>query len=283
MAATPERTEQTPDHRSLWVEPDMAADQRRGSSRSAGAGSVRSGRGGEGRAGGSGRAELAAERVAKVIETVPPGSRLGTKEELRTLCEVSVGTFNEALRLLQSRGLVTVKPGPGGGLFSAEQSPMVRLGNSVLALDSQQNDVADAVRIRDALDPLLIEDALWHASPADLAGLRRHITAMENAVNGADPVAFVHANWRLHAAIAAISPNALLSSLYTHLLDLIESHTLSVLPTSEQPLADYIATRHALHCDLVDALERRDRDEALRLIHEHNTTPDRHEDAAEAR
>ncbi|CAM5644634.1 hypothetical protein SAVIM338S_06362 [Streptomyces avidinii] len=220
----------------------------------------------------SGRAEGAAERVAKLIESVTPGSRLGTKEALRTLCGVSVGTFNEALRLLQSRGLVTVKPGPGGGLFSAEQSPMVRLGNSVLALDSGANDVTDAVRIRDALDPLLIEDALWHASPADISGLRQHITAMENAVEAEDPVAFVHANWRLHAAIASISPNALLSSLYTHLLDVIESHTLSVLPTSDQPLGEYIAERHALHRDLVDALDRRDRDEALRLIHEHNTS-----------
>ncbi|CAL9463882.1 FadR/GntR family transcriptional regulator [Streptomyces sp. enrichment culture] len=220
----------------------------------------------------SGLAERAADRVAEMTESVPPGSRLGTKEDLRTLCGVSVGTFNEALRLLQARGLVTVKPGPGGGLFSAEQSPMVRLGNSVLALDARANDVADAVRIRDALDPLLIEDALWHASPADSAGLRRHITAMEQAVAAADPVAFVHANWRLHAAIAAISPNALLRSLYTHLLDLVESHTLTVLPAGEQPLGEYIAQRHELHRDLVDALERRDRDEALRLIHEHNTT-----------
>lgn len=221
----------------------------------------------------SGRAERAADSVAELIGSVPPGSRLGTKEELRTRCGVSVGTFNEALRLLQARGLVTVKPGPGGGLFSAEQSPMVRLGNSVLALDAQANDVADAVRIRDALDPLLIEDALWHASPADIAGLRRHIAAMEHAVEAADPVAFVHANWRLHAAIAAISPNPLLSSLYTHLLDLIESHTLTVLPTGDQPLPQYIAHRHELHRDLVEALDRRDRDEALRLIHEHNTSP----------
>ncbi|MFG3101920.1 FadR/GntR family transcriptional regulator [Streptomyces sp. NPDC048182] len=220
----------------------------------------------------SGRAERAAEQVAELVAEVPPGSRLGTKEELRTLCGVSVGTFNEALRLLQARGLVTVKPGPGGGLFSAEQSPMVRLGNSVLALDAGANDVAEAVRIRDALDPLLIEDALWHASPADIAGLRDHITAMAGAVAAADPVAFVHANWRLHAAIAAISPNALLGSLYTHLLDLIESHTLTVLPAGEQPLGEYVAHRHALHRDLVDALDRRDREEALRLIHEHNTS-----------
>ncbi|MEV7534320.1 FCD domain-containing protein [Streptomyces hydrogenans] len=105
-----------------------------------------------------------------------------------------------------------------------------------------------------------------------LRGARASVDRVqEHAVEAADPVAFVHANWRLHAAIAAISPNALLSSLYTHLLDLIESHTLTVLPTDEQPLSEYVAHRHELHRDLVDALDRRDRDEALRLIHEHNT------------
>ncbi|MYW63475.1 FCD domain-containing protein [Streptomyces sp. SID8379] len=171
-----------------------------------------------------------------------------------------------------SRGLVTVRPGPGGGIFAAEQSPMVRLGNSVLALDAQETDVADAVRIRDALDPPLIEDALWHASPADIASLRRHIEAMAEAVTKADPVAFVHADWKLHTRIAAISPNPPLRSLYKNLLDLIESHTPAVLPASEQPLAEYIAERHELHRDLVDAVDARDREKALRLIHAHNTS-----------
>ncbi|WP_236004422.1 FadR/GntR family transcriptional regulator [Nonomuraea antri] len=217
------------------------------------------------------RAEQAADRIALLAAAAEPGARLGTKEELRAACGVSVGTFNETLRLLQARGLVTVRPGPGGGLFAAEQSPMVRLGNSVLALDSQQTDVADAIRIRDALDPLLIDDALWHGSPADIADLRVHLEHMREAASGGDPVAFVHANWRLHARIAAISPNTLLNSLYTNLLDLIEQHTLSVLPGSE-PLPEYIEQRHRLHADLIDALDRRDRDEAHRLIQAHNTT-----------
>lgn len=216
------------------------------------------------------RAELAAQQIAALAETAEPGSRLGTKEELRALCNVSAGTLNETLRLLQSRGIITVRPGPGGGVFTAEQSPMVRLANSVLALDSQQADVSNAIRIREALDPLLIEDALWHASPADIALFREQLAAMEAAVAANDPIAFIHANWRLHARIADVSPNELLRSLYTNLLDLIESHTLALHPGGERPIHDHIAQRYDLHRDLVDAIDRRDRPEALRLIHDHN-------------
>src|ERR1700722_8386712 len=152
------------------------------------------------------RGEAVAAQLIAIAEEAVAGDRLGSKEELRARCEVSVGTFNEAVRIAQSRGVISVRPGPGGGVFAAAQSPMVRLGNSVLALDTGQTSVAEAVRIRDALDPLLIEDALWHASPADIAELREILADMASAVHRLDPTAFVHANWSLHARIAPVSP-----------------------------------------------------------------------------
>ncbi|MFC4048751.1 FadR/GntR family transcriptional regulator [Actinomadura syzygii] len=218
-----------------------------------------------------GRAELAADRVAGLVRSAEPGARLGTKNELRALCGVSVSTFNEALRLLQARGLVSVRPGPGGGLFAAEQSPMVRLGNSMLSLNADRTSVAEAIRIRDALDPLLIEDALWHASPADVADMRAILEEMGVAADAADATAFTRANWRLHARIAAVSPHVLLRALYANLLDLIEGHTLRVLPDGVRPLPPYLRERHRLHTDLVDALARHDRDAAMHLIHDHKT------------
>jgi DNA-binding FadR family transcriptional regulator len=216
------------------------------------------------------RAELAARRIAELVRRSAPGTRLGTKNELRELCEVSVGTFNESLRLLQARGLVDVKPGPGGGLFVAEQSPMVRLGNSVLALDAEATSVSDAVRIRDALDPLLIADAQDHSSPADIDAYREQVTAMRAASEAHDPVEFLHANWRLHALIAAVNPSAMLRSLYTALLDIVEAHTLAVLPVQDQSLAQAMRERYQVHADLVEAIAARDPAAVAQLTHEHS-------------
>ncbi|TMK41697.1 MAG: FadR family transcriptional regulator [Actinobacteria bacterium] len=194
------------------------------------------------------RAERAAQRIAERARGATPGARLGTKTELREWCGVSVGTFNEALRLLQSRGVVAVRPGPRGGLFVAEQSPMVRLGNSVLALDADAASVADAVRIRDALDPLVTMDALAHSSPAAISKYREQVTAMQ------DPM---------------------LRSIYTTLLDIVEGHTLAVRAVEEHPLAEVMQERCQLHADLVEAIAARDADEVARLAAAHSVKPGR--------
>ncbi|MFD9664134.1 FadR/GntR family transcriptional regulator [Rhodococcus sp. NPDC059968] len=218
------------------------------------------------------RTEQAALAIGQLAEQAPRGARLGTKTELQEQCGVAKGTFNEALRILQSRGVITVRSGPGGGLFAASPTPIARLGNSILSLDAAEGDVADAVRIRDTLDPLLIEDALEHSSAADIARMRVALAVMQEAVDAGDATGFVRANWDLHAAIARVSPNGILKSIYLSLLDLIESHTVSVEPDDHQSLPQYITERQKLHADLVDALDTRDRDRALRLIREHNTT-----------
>jgi DNA-binding FadR family transcriptional regulator len=218
------------------------------------------------------RPEQAAERLAELAASAEPGTRLGTKDELRALCGVSVGTFNEALRLVQARGLVTARAGRVGGLFASRQSPLVRLGNSVLAIDDDATSVADAVRIRDALEPLLVEDAVRHRSAGDADALRQRLERMRAAADALDGNEFLRANWALHVRIAKVSPSAMLRSFYLSLPEMIESHTLSVQSVDEEPLPRYLDNRYRLHADLVSAIDEQDARRALDLIRVHNAT-----------
>jgi DNA-binding FadR family transcriptional regulator len=218
------------------------------------------------------RPEQAAEQLAGLAAGAEPGTRLGTKEELRAQCGVSVGTFNEALRLVQARGLVTVRAGRVGGLFASRQSPLVRLGNSVLAIDDDTTAVADAVRIRDALEPLVVEDAVRHRSTGDTEDMRRGLELMRAAADALDGDEFLRANWALHARMAEISPSVMLRSFYLSLLEMIESRTVSVQSVDEAPLPEYLTSRYRLHEDLVSAIDEQDTRRALSLIRAHNAT-----------
>lgn len=218
------------------------------------------------------RAEYAAEILQQLAEKACPDKHLGTKVALRARCQVSVSSFNEAVKLAQSRGYITSRPGPGGGIFAAERSPLVRLGNSVLALDGQATDVADAIRMRDALDPLLIDDAVRHSGSTAIGEMRDCLAAMAAGRDRGDAVQFLRANWALHRRIAQVSPSAILCSVYLSLLELIEGHTVDVDGVEQQPLPEYVDARYDLHEQLVDAIEARNLSAARRIIDAHNTT-----------
>jgi DNA-binding FadR family transcriptional regulator len=217
----------------------------------------------------SSRAETAAGQIEGLIsDRLRPGDRLGTKDDLRVLTGVAVGTLNEAIRLLVSRGLVTLRPGPGGGLFVARPTPVVRLGAAVLALTNDDRTAGDALLIRDALEPLVIADAVRHATDADVAELRALVDELGEAV--ADVARFLEVNWRLHVRMARISPNAMLRSIYGSLLDTVTANTGQVTAQDERTLVRHKKQRHRLHADIVEAIAAKDEKWAARLARKHS-------------
>ena len=196
-----------------------------------------------------------AEAVARDLEAqilggaLAPGARLGTKDDLRQRFGVAVATVNEAVRLLEMRGLIEARPGPGGGVFVANSSVRVALKRSGLQATWGSARFADCLAVRNGLEGLLCRDAATHRTAEDVAALREILARMEAAV-GADPDAYFELSWVLHRRIARACRNAPLHSIYLTLLDFLEDGLRAGDVREFDAEADI-----AIHRELVDAIE----------------------------
>ena len=107
----------------------------------------------------SSRAEVVAVAVETRImdESLVPGTRLGTRRELGAMLGVAPSTVSEAIKLLEDRGQVTTRTGPLGGVFVAEPGLTLRLARSLMQVSGARMEVADALAVRDVLEPAVIE------------------------------------------------------------------------------------------------------------------------------
>ncbi len=60
-----------------------------------------------------------AEKLRNLILEQPPGTQLGSLNEVAAGLDVGIVTVQQAARILEHEGLLTVKRGPGGGYYGA--------------------------------------------------------------------------------------------------------------------------------------------------------------------
>lgn len=190
--------------------------------------------------------EIEGEISAGVLHT---GDRLGTKDELRQRFSVAVATVNEAVRLLDTRGLVEARPGPGGGVFVASPASRMRRGPMIMGFQWTEATMADYHEVRGALEPIIYRHAARDRTEADIRALRSIVRDMAGHLD--QPLAYVRLNTAFHRRIAALSRNAPLRSLYLALLDFYEDDL------SGEDLPPVLNSGNVeVHRQLVDALER---------------------------
>ena len=212
------------------------------------------------------RAELVARELEReIVDERDPGERLGTKDDLRKRFGVAVATVNEALRLLETRGLIEARPGPGGGVFVSRPAVRVAFSHIVLGFKTGSTTYEECLEVRDALEPLIDGHAARYHRASDVRELRRIVKEMERAVS--DPATFFKCNWALHRRIAQLCRNAPLRNMYLALIDFLE------LSVDHAEFAKFDgAGLLEVHRDLVDAIDAGEGPELDAAIRAHKPT-----------
>lgn len=171
------------------------------------------------------------------------GERIREEEVARSL-GVSRTPVREALSRLQAVGLLEMS---AGGLV-------------VTTLSRPQ--VVELYAMREFLEGAAARFAAQHAAPSEIAALH-HIARIFERSSG-DPVKFAHVNREFHSAIYEAAHNRYLSRTLNELSD-----ALALLPNTTFAVGGRAEEAIIEHAKIIDAIEKRNADEAERVAREH--------------
>lgn len=213
---------------------------------------------------GGSRAERIAEALQEEIaeQGLDTGARLGLRTELIAKFAASPSAMDEALRLVRARGLITVRPGPSGGVFVAGTPAQVRLGAIDVWFAATVREPRELFAARTFFDDAFAALAVERAGPEDVRAMSWALEQMR--ADARDPRGFLEASMLLHQAIARASGVTVAVGLYETVVALLR-HGM-VRAAFVEPAAERVARSIEVHEGMVRAITDGDSDAMAKLV-----------------
>lgn len=209
----------------------------------------------------------ASERIAELIKrhivegNLKPGDRLPSIEQLATEVGASRPTVREALHRLATAGWVETRQGVGTRVTRPTLAGLLN-GFADLAL-SEGVTVSELLEVRKGVEGTAVRLAVERATDEELEMLEASLLDTGAETEPGDRRDPVEADANFHVAIARLTRNRFLVELVTFLKELLRfSMDGTELSARSQEAA-------ASHRTVVQAMMRRDADEAVRLMLQH--------------
>ncbi len=185
-----------------------------------------------------------------------PGERLPPQRALSETFGVSRASLREALSVLETLGLIDIRPGLG--VFVATGAPRVR---GRIVDSGSARDVYEARMGLEAIAAALASERMSAEARSALAAM---VDAMEAAQKRSDLVAMAVSDSEFHDAIVQAAGNPLIASLYQSARDAMEQ-------TQRAPMAarETLGETVREHRILLEALTRRDPLAAAEAMRQH--------------
>lgn len=190
------------------------------------------------------------------------GDRLPKEADMLTEYGVGRGTLREAMRVLETCGLIALKPGPGGG--PVVQSVSAEDFGRVASLFFQFAEVTyrEVNEARLILEPMAARLAAERQKDSDAA---RELVALATSGPGApDPDSYLLITGDFHASVIALGENALVSLVCQSLAEIFRDRIQTVLfPKNRQREV------HSAHIAVAEAILAGDGSRAEELMSGH--------------
>lgn len=187
------------------------------------------------------------------------GDKLDRERDLAEQFGVSRPTVREAVRFLREAGIVSVKRGPGGGIFVQKESiPIELLSTATMA----RREAEAALEARCAVEMVVVELAAKRATDEDIL-FQREI--LQSFLTGPQTAArFVAIDTKCHLGIARAAHNERLYQLMEALMKDVYV-ALEMVPSTVETFDEAFVAL----CSVVDALEAHDAPAARAAMEAH--------------
>lgn len=198
-----------------------------------------------------------------------PGDRLPQEHELIAELGASKGTVREALKVLETQGLIRTRTGPGGGAFITEvghDHATALLGNHFFFKDIS---IAQIYELRIVLEPQLVYDLAPLITDEQIEELRVLMSVYrEPPASMEEEQVQRAAELEFHAALAGMCDNPLLGFTCRFMTRLLMDLTVCKR-IYEQPNPTLRESGVSYQEKLIDALEARDSKAAAAIMRAH--------------
>jgi len=169
------------------------------------------------------------------------GELLGHEPELIERFGVSRPSLREALRILETEGLITVVRGVQGGVVAHLPDHRQAARTAALVLKARNVPLADVFEARTIIEPAAVRlITLGRGRKAAAKTLRALVDEQEAVVD--DPDAFGRANARFHEELVGLAGNQTLTTL-VEMLNEVVTRAVTAVSTQVVPDETSLATR----------------------------------------
>ena len=195
------------------------------------------------------------------------GDTLPSERQLKDMFNISRGTLREALRVLEQKGLIEIKLGVGGGSVVKDLNADQVSEGLALLIRSKKVSLNHLAEFREDVESIVAARAAAGSSAAGIDKLSELLNEARKCIDAgpAQRDAFIEIDKNIHMALAELTENPIYISVLHSVHENIHRYYDEFLSMDERELQE----NYRDLCDLVQAVEKGQADQARRLARDH--------------